>query len=671
VFGAFRVGVGGVDSDAPGIGAFLVSFSAGTRIAGYRLENQIGQGGMAIVYRARDERLGRLVALKILAPTLAGDPEFRQRFVSESRAAAAIDDPHIVPVFEAGEADGVLFIAMRYVPGGDGHSLLRREGPLPPGRVTEIISPMASALDAAHRAGLLHRDVKPSNMLMDIVAGRPDHVYLSDFGLSKAVTASSGMTRVGQVMGTPDYLSPEQIAGQPADARADQYALACSAFELLTGTLPFHRDDPMAVVNAHLSEPPPLVTSRRPGLPRAADAVLSKALAKAPDDRYASCGQFADALRFAFGFQSYDSGPRVASADTHPPTAGWWQAPPPPRDIDTNTALPAAAAGPTGPRQVWPGRVSEGGASGGGISDGSVSEGAVSGGAVSGGNGGGTQRRRRRLVVISAVAAVIVLAGGLTAGLLAGNTGVHHPVVVPLSAKSAEPVVTGDIWVAYNSGKYSTAEIDGKIGKAVSGEVAQLYAQPFPYSRAPVQVQSAILHPTGGTASYQFQVTPTLATRYQVKLFASSTASTPAGTSATTTVYVASGGSTTNSKTCSRPVCHETFTETVEVPPSALATELAKPWYVYLGLNLAPVKEPSAPKSFVLGAGNGQVTETHRISADEFSVTITYSFQVGNNAYNWNWFACVKDSLAQDGIGLPGDHGCGAARVPSGDDYIG
>jgi hypothetical protein len=520
---------------------------------------------------------------------------------------------------------------------------------------------MASALDAAHRAGLLHRDVKPSNMLMDIVPGRPDHVYLSDFGLSKEVAASSGMTRVGQVMGTPDYLSPEQIAGRPADARADQYALACSAFELLTGTLPFHRADPMAVVNAHLSEPPPLVTSRRPGLPRAADGVLSKALAKAPGDRYASCGQFADALRYAFGFQSYDSGPRVASPDTHPPTAGWWQAAPPSRDVDTQTAVPAGAAGATGPGQAWPGSGSEDRLSAGGGSAGSGPA----------GRAGDPSRRRRRRIVIAAVAAVIVLAGGLTAGLLAEGGSVHPPVVVPLSAKSAEPVVTGDVWVEYNSGKYSTAEIDGTIKKVVSGEVAQLYAQPFPFSRAPVQVQSVILHPASGAATYQFQVTPTLATRYQVKLFPSSTASAPAGTSATTTVYVASGGSTSNSKTCSRPVCHETFTETVFVPPSALATELAKPWYVYLGLNLAPVKEPPAPKSFVLGAGNGRLTGKHRISADEFSVTITYSFQVGNNAYNWNWFACVKDSLAQDGIGLPGDHGCGAARVPSGDDYIG
>ena len=251
-----------MSGDDPGAAhGFMVSFAAGSRIAGYRLEEQIGQGGMAVVFRARDERLGRVVALKILAPGLAGDAEFQRRFISESRAAAAIDDPHIVPVFSAGEADGVLFIAMRYVAGGDAHSLMHREGPLPPGRVAAIISPVASALDAAHRAGLLHRDVKPSNMLMDVQPGRPDHVYLSDFGLAKEVASTSGVTRAGEVMGTLDYMSPEQIRGQLIDGRADQYALACSAFELLSGAPPFHRDEPTAAMYAHVSESPPQLTS--------------------------------------------------------------------------------------------------------------------------------------------------------------------------------------------------------------------------------------------------------------------------------------------------------------------------------------------------------------------------------------------------------------------------
>jgi serine/threonine protein kinase len=305
---------------------FVVAFAAGSRIAGYRLEERIGQGGMAVVFRARDQRLGRLVALKILAPELAGDAEFQRRFTRESRAAAAIDDPHIVPVFAAGEADGVLFIAMRYVAGGDAHSLLNQEGPLPPDRVADIISPVASALDAAHRAGLVHRDVKPSNMLMDVLPGRPDHVYLSDFGLSKAVASTSGMTRAGAVMGTLDYISPEQIAGKPVDGRADQYALACSAFELLAGGPPFRRDEPTAAMYAHLSESPPQLASRRPGLPPEVDGVLSRALAKAPGDRYASCGQFADALRDAFGFQPYRSGPRIMPAATPPPIESAWPA---------------------------------------------------------------------------------------------------------------------------------------------------------------------------------------------------------------------------------------------------------------------------------------------------------------------------------------------------------
>ena len=232
----------------------------------------------------------------------------------------------------------MLFIAMRYVAGGDAQSLLNREGPLPPGRVAAIISPVASALDAAHRAGLVHRDVKPSNMLMDVLPGRPDHVYLSDFGVSKAVASTSGMTTAGAVMGTLDYMSPEQIAGKPVDGRADQYALACSAFELLAGAPPFRRDEPTAVMYAHLSEPPPQLTSRRPDLPPAVDGVLSRALAKAPGDRYASCGQFADALRDAFGFQPYRSGPGSGrSGDIRRPTRPAAQA---------ATQSPDPAAGP-------------------------------------------------------------------------------------------------------------------------------------------------------------------------------------------------------------------------------------------------------------------------------------------------------------------------------------
>ncbi|HEU5417941.1 MAG TPA: protein kinase, partial [Streptosporangiaceae bacterium] len=310
-------------------------FAAGSQVAGYRLEEQIGQGGMAVVFRAYDQRLDRQVALKILAPGLAQDEAFRQRFIRESRAAAAVDDPHIIPVFEAGEERGVLFIAMRFVRGGDVRSLIDRDGPLSPSRATEIISQVASALDAAHSRGLVHRDVKPANMLLDESAGsdRPDHVYLSDFGLTKASLAVTGLTSTGQFLGTLDYVAPEQIEGRPVDGRTDLYALACATFELLTGAPPFRRDEGMAVMYAQVSEAAPALSSKRPGLPARADAVMSKALAKSPADRYASCRDFAGALRHAFGLGAFSTSgpsPTLAAPSPTPRTPTEVSTPPPP-----------------------------------------------------------------------------------------------------------------------------------------------------------------------------------------------------------------------------------------------------------------------------------------------------------------------------------------------------
>ncbi len=327
----------------------LAWFRQGSVVAGYRLEAQVGAGAMAVVFRARDERLGRPVALKILAPGLASDPAFRRRFIAESRAAAAVDDPHIIPIYEAGEAEGALFIAMRFVQGGDLRHVLAREGALAPARAAEFLSPVASALDAAHAAGLVHRDVKPANVLVDERLGRPDHVYLSDFGVSKGAAGSVSLTGVGQFLGTPDYSAPEQIQGRPVDGRADQYALACVAYQLLTGEPPFERDQGMAILLAHLSEPPPSLVARRPDLPVAADLVLARALAKTPEKRFGSCADFADALRAALGLASYD--PRgttpVPIAPDHPPTVIAAPPPEPPEPPE-----PPAAALPAEPAPV-------------------------------------------------------------------------------------------------------------------------------------------------------------------------------------------------------------------------------------------------------------------------------------------------------------------------------
>jgi serine/threonine-protein kinase len=296
-------------------GGPLAGLTAGSRVAGYRLEKLVGVGGMAAVYRARDERLGRVVALKLLA----GDEVVRKRFVREARAVAAVDHPHIIPVYEAGEAEGVLFIAMRFVAGDDLRVVVSREGALRPRRAAAFISPVASALDAAHGAGLVHRDVKPANMLVDVGPGRPEHVYLSDFGVARGMMSSSGLTRAGQFLGTPDYAAPEQISGRDVDGRADQYALACVAYTLLSGTVLFRRDVPMAVLYAHLSVPPPRLTATRPELPDAVNQVLARALAKEPDGRYDSCGAFADALREALGLEPYDPS-RPAAASAVPPS---------------------------------------------------------------------------------------------------------------------------------------------------------------------------------------------------------------------------------------------------------------------------------------------------------------------------------------------------------------
>ncbi|CAL9357008.1 serine/threonine-protein kinase [Streptomyces sp. enrichment culture] len=284
----------------------------GRTVAGYRIEEEIGRGGMAVVYRARDLRLDRAVALKLLAPELARNDTFRKRFTHESRVAAAIDHPHIVPVFEAGETDGVLYIAMRFVSGSDLRHLLDRQGSLQLPTALRIASQVASALDAAHEHGLVHRDVKPGNILVSrgTDSDHPEHVYLTDFGLTKKSLSLTGFTTVGQFVGTLDYVAPEQISGRPVDGRCDVYGFACVVYEMLTGRPPFRRDDDMALLWAHQYDDPPPPTEIRPGLPLPVDPVFAKALAKSPDDRHDSCLDFVAALRAA----------AVAAQGAHPPT---------------------------------------------------------------------------------------------------------------------------------------------------------------------------------------------------------------------------------------------------------------------------------------------------------------------------------------------------------------
>ena len=275
-------------------------------IGGYRLDGHVGQGSRAVVYLARDVRLRRRVALKVMTPELARDSGFRTRMISESRAAAALGHPHIVPVFEADEADGVLYAAMRYMTGGDARSLLSRNGPLPLGYAWRIVAQLASALDAAHAHGVIHRDVRPANILLDgdDAGGRAagSHAYLSDFGMSQVFPPGQVIT-ADQAAGMLDYLAPEQIEGRAADGRTDQYSLACAAFEFLCGMPPFGPDQGQTLMYAQIYADPPAASARRGGIPSAIDSVLATALAKDPAGRYPSCGRFAEELRAALGLR--------------------------------------------------------------------------------------------------------------------------------------------------------------------------------------------------------------------------------------------------------------------------------------------------------------------------------------------------------------------------------
>jgi ABC-type branched-subunit amino acid transport system substrate-binding protein/predicted Ser/Thr protein kinase len=266
------------------------TFSPGTAFAGYRVESLVGRGGMGVVYRATDLSLERPVALKLVAPELAGNEHFRARFLREPRLAASLDHPNVIPIYEAGERDGRLFLAMRFVEGSDLKSVIEREGKLPPERALNVLGQVAGALDAAHRRALVHRDVKPANVLLD----EEGHAYLTDFGITKQLGGDS--TDTGRVVGTLDYLAPEQIRGDPVDGRTDVYALGCLVYECLSGGPPFRRPTEAETLWAHMQEQPPPLEGQA-----ALDPVLRKALAKDPEDRYTTCAELIDAAGAALG----------------------------------------------------------------------------------------------------------------------------------------------------------------------------------------------------------------------------------------------------------------------------------------------------------------------------------------------------------------------------------
>jgi serine/threonine protein kinase len=320
---------------------------AGQTFGGYLIAELVGSGGMGLVYRAEQRILGRTVALKVIRPEIAESGDYRARFLREARFAAAVDHPHVVSVFDAGEQDGRLYLAMQWVDGLDLGTLIDREQRLAPERAVLIGVQLAQALQAVHDAGLVHRDVKPSNVLVREIGGH-DHAYLTDFGIAKAPAAQDSLTRTGALMGTPAYLSPEQIRGQQPGARSDLYALGCVIFEALTGQRPFGGDDDLAERWAQATGPPPAASALCPALGSRYDAFLAQALAVDPQDRFPSGAAFAEALQAAH--TGRPGGPaQAASTRGAPARRAFGPSTRPPPVSGTSSATAASPPGAQGP----------------------------------------------------------------------------------------------------------------------------------------------------------------------------------------------------------------------------------------------------------------------------------------------------------------------------------
>ena len=402
---------------------------AGTVIGGYVVERLLGAGGMGAVYAARHPRLPRVDALKVLPTAFSHDPTYRARFEREADMAARLDHPNIVPVYDRGNDDGRLWMSMKLVPGQDASALLASNpSGLPVNQVLVIVDAVAAALDYAHTQGLLHRDVKPGNIMIDATGSTP-RVMLGDFGIARQQQEHSDLTSVGMVVGTLDYASPEQLSGDPVDGRSDQYSLAGTTVQLLTGAKPYGASSGTAVIRDHLMAPPPTPSRQRPGLPPAIDAVIARGMAKAPQQRYATCHEFAQALHAAAA-GAYPQGQApsnpTARVATPPPGAGFRPATPPPfqgapSQPFTRPSSPMSNPQVAAPQGTW--------------------QGAPVGLAGPAPQQGGTKKG----VVIGAIAAVVVVAVAaisILAFSTSSDDAVASPTSIAVSSAPTTPTTT-------------------------------------------------------------------------------------------------------------------------------------------------------------------------------------------------------------------------------------
>ena len=620
-------------------------------VPGYTELKALGSGGFGDVVLARHDTSGTLVAIKYLRRDLLADPEFAVMFRAEATALASVADPNIVRLYEYAESPSGAAIVMELVDGVSLREILARQGKTTAEAALVVLQGSLLGLAAAHRHGVVHRDYKPENVLINGEGASK----LTDFGIA---------ARVGDrpvPAGTLAYAAPEQFAGAPATPASDVYAATATFYECLTGHPPFSGDTAEALLRQHQCDPVPLDP-----VPVLLRPLVAAGMAKEPGRRPADASTLVTQLA------------GIASAAYGP---GW---------ADRGRShLGEAALLLT---LLWPSSAPPA-VQGSAVEQVNLSRDAQQSREPRESRESGHLRHlkhlrhlRRLRVAVAVAAAAVVAAAGVAVAATGGPS--HQPgagapdhpamaafpvslVHIPVTATSGRPPVTGDVYVDYHGGKDASARISGQITNAAGGEVARLYAQQFPYTSPPAPAGSITLHPAGTTAGYTFQVTPTLATRYQVELFRDRTATTPLASSATSTIYVVSGGTGSSAHNCDRPVCHVTWTFTSFFPPTALNTEISKQLYVYFAVNFSPSGEPGVPALLQLGAGDPLVTAPLRISADEYQQSVTFTFQAGNDGWHAAFNACIKDTEAEDGIGLPGHHGCGNAQVPYPGGYLG
>ncbi len=643
-------------------------------VPGYAGLRELGSGGFGRVVLARHEVSGTMVAIKYLLRDLLEDPGFAEMFRAEARVLASLNDHNIVRLYEYVESPAGAAIVMELIDGVSVREILSHQGATTAEAALMVLQGSLLGLAAAHARGVVHRDYKPENVLVN----GQGVSKLTDFGIA----ARTGDRPVPA--GTLAYAPPEQFAGSPASPAGDVYAATATFYECLTGHPPFTGDSVPQLLYQHLHEPVPLDPVPEPLRP-----MMAAGLAKDPGQRPADAAAFVTTLRVAaesaYGPDWEDRGRSSLAAAALLLAALWpsGAAPGVHGSAAQQLSLSRQPPEPSQPKEPSQPQAHTQ------PKDSSESPHRQHVRHTEHVRHLAHLRRLRLGIAVTVVAAVA--AAGVAFAVTRGSphktpsatpSAPSHPaavtppgpppVTIPVAAAtSGLPPVTGDVYVIYQSGKDSSARVSGQIDGAVSGEVARLFAQPFPYTSAPAPVGSLALQPTGSTASYAFQVTPTLATRYTVEVFRSSTSTTPLARSATSTIYVIFTGKASYSNTCLRPTCQVTATYVVTVPASALSTEMSKKWYVYSGVNLAVGVEPPPPTHLQLGFGNPVLGAPQRLSANEFQRSVTFTYQVGNEGWHSYIEWCVMDTEPQDGVGLPGPHGCGAASISLPIAYIG